>query len=205
MIAILNKKRLNTLFSSLLMLGDFVAIFLALFLSYEIRFHSNFFPTPLGTPSIENYLLPVLLIAVLLVLVMNAHNLYRPDPTKKFIDHGFSIFKSVGVTMLFVLAGTFFYRERSYSRSLIFITWVNLTILITFSRYLLGIFYKKEILPKTKKNELDTIQGIGEKTATELLQNFRSVKNIKTLTERELTKVIGASKARIVWAWFHQE
>ncbi len=57
----------------------------------------------------------------------------------------------------------------------------------------------------TIKNELDTIQGIGEKTATELLQNFRSVKNIKTLTERELTKVIGASKARIVWAWFHQE
>ncbi len=57
----------------------------------------------------------------------------------------------------------------------------------------------------TIKNELDAIQGIGEKTATELLQTFRSVKNIKTLTERELTKVIGASKARIVWAWFQKE
>ena len=151
MIALLNKKRLNAFFSSLLMLGDFVAIFLALFLSYEIRFHSNLFPTPLGAPSIENYFLPVIWIAVLLVLVMNTHNLYRPDPTKKFIDHGFSIFKSVGVTMLFVLAGTFFYRERAYSRSLIFITWVNLIILITFSRYLLSVFYKKRILPKTRK------------------------------------------------------
>ena len=133
------------------MLGDVVAIFLALFLSYEIRFHSKFFPTPLGTPSIENYFLPVLWIAALLVLVMNTHNLYRPDPTKKFIDHGFSIFKSVGVTMLFVLAGTFFYRERAYSRSLIFITWVNLIVLITFSRYLLSLFYKKRILPRTRK------------------------------------------------------
>ncbi|OGX01313.1 MAG: hypothetical protein A3I73_00190 [Omnitrophica bacterium RIFCSPLOWO2_02_FULL_45_16] len=151
MIALLNKKRLNIFFSSLLMAGDFAAIFLALFLSYEIRFHSNFFPTPLGTPSIANYFLPVLWIAVLLVLVMNTHNLYKSDPTKKFIDYGFSIFKSVGITMLFVLAGTFFYRERAYSRSLIFITWVNLVLLITFSRYILSIVYRKRILPKTKK------------------------------------------------------
>lgn len=151
MIALLNKKRLNIFFSSLLVAGDFAAIFLALFLSYEIRFHSSFFPTPLGTPSIANYFLPVLWIAVLLVLVMNTHNLYKPDPTKKFIDHGFSIFKSVGITMLFVLAGTFFYRERAYSRSLIFITWVNLVLLITFSRYVLNIFYIKNILPKTRK------------------------------------------------------
>jgi exopolysaccharide biosynthesis polyprenyl glycosylphosphotransferase len=151
MIALLNKKRLNTFFSSLLILGDFTAIFAALLFSYNIRFHSRFFSTPLGIPSIENYFLPVVWIAVLLVLVMNSLNLYRPDPTKKFIDYGFSIFKSVGMTMLFVLAGTFFYRERAYSRSLIFITWVNLVILITFSRYLLSIFYNRKILPKTKK------------------------------------------------------
>lgn len=151
MIALFNKKRISIFFSSLLMLGDFIAIFLALVLSYGIRFHSRFFPAPLGVPAIENYFLPVLWIALLLVLVMNTYNLYRPDPTKKFIDRVFSIFKSVGITMLFVLAGTFFYRERAYSRSLIFITWVNLIILITFSRYLLGVFYKSRILPKTRK------------------------------------------------------
>lgn len=57
----------------------------------------------------------------------------------------------------------------------------------------------------TFKNELEAIPGIGEKTATELLTEFRSVKNIKTLTERELTRVVGASKARIVWAYFNEE
>jgi exopolysaccharide biosynthesis polyprenyl glycosylphosphotransferase len=113
-----------------------------------------FFATPLGTPSINNYFLPILWISVLLVLVMNAHNLYRLDPTKRFIDYGFSIFKSVGITMLFVLAGTFFYRERSYSRSLIFITWVNLVMLVTFSRYLLSVLYRKRILPNTRKKIL---------------------------------------------------
>ncbi len=151
MITLLNKKRLNIFFSGLLMASDFIAIFTALLLSYKVRFHSKWFATPLGIPSIENYYFPVLWIAALLILVMNSQNLYRPDPTKKFIDHGFSIFKSVGITMLFVLAGTFFYRERAYSRSLIFITWLNLILLITFSRYILSIFYKKRILPKTRK------------------------------------------------------
>ncbi len=69
-----------------------------------------------------------------------------------------------------------------------------------------GITFHRQIRSKgTFKNELEGIAGIGEKTATELLKTFRSVKNIKTLTERELTKVIGASKARIVWSYFHNE
>lgn len=167
MLSILNKKRLNIFFSSLLMLGDFIAIFLALIASYEIRFHSELFPTPLGVPSLGHYYLPVLWIAVLLVLVMNTQNLYKADPTKKFIDYGFMIFKSVGITMLFVLAGTFFYRERAYSRSLIFITWLNLFFLITLSRYVLSIFYKKRILPKTKKR----IVIIGKPESMDLIKS----------------------------------
>ncbi len=57
---------------------------------------------------------------------------------------------------------------------------------------------------KLFKNELEEIEGIGEKKATDLLEAFRSVKNIKTLTERELTKVIGASKARVVWLHYNK-
>lgn len=69
-----------------------------------------------------------------------------------------------------------------------------------------GITFHRQTRSKgTIKNELEAIPGIGEKIATELLTQFRSVKNIKTLTERELTKVIGAAKARLVWAYFHQQ
>jgi excinuclease ABC subunit C len=67
-----------------------------------------------------------------------------------------------------------------------------------------GITFHRQVRSKgTIKNELEEIPGIGEKTATELLQTFRSVKNIKTLTERELTKAIGAAKARVVWDYFN--
>lgn len=67
-----------------------------------------------------------------------------------------------------------------------------------------GITFHRKIRSKgTFKNELEAIEGIGEKTATDLLKEFRSVKNIKTLTQRELTRVIGQSKARLVWGYFN--
>lgn len=69
-----------------------------------------------------------------------------------------------------------------------------------------GITFHRQLRSKgTIKNELEEIPGIGSKTATELLQHFRSVKNIKTLTQRELSKAIGASKARLVFQYFHPD
>lgn len=68
-----------------------------------------------------------------------------------------------------------------------------------------GITFHRQLRSKgTIKNELEEIPGIGEKTATDLLQEFKSVKKIKTLTERELTRIIGASKANIVWRYFNE-
>ena len=67
-----------------------------------------------------------------------------------------------------------------------------------------GISFHRQTRSKgTIKNELEEIPGVGEKIATELLKEFRSVKQIKSLTERELARVIGLSKARIVYAYFH--
>ena len=69
-----------------------------------------------------------------------------------------------------------------------------------------GITFHRQVRSKgTIKNDLEGIPGIGEKTSIDLLKAFRSVKNIKTLTERELTRVAGASKARIVYNYFHPE
>lgn len=66
-------------------------------------------------------------------------------------------------------------------------------------------FHRKTRSKGTIKNELETIPGIGEKIATQLLQEFRSIKNIATLTEREMTRIIGARKAALVYAHFHPE
>ncbi|HTO14919.1 MAG TPA: excinuclease ABC subunit UvrC [Edaphocola sp.] len=69
-----------------------------------------------------------------------------------------------------------------------------------------GITFHRDTRSKgTIKNELEDIPGIGKKTAETLLRRYRSVAKIKTMTERELTMTIGASKARVVWQWLHKE
>ena len=54
-------------------------------------------------------------------------------------------------------------------------------------------------------SELDDIKGIGPKTRDELLNALKSVKKIKEATMEMLTDTIGAAKAKIVYAYFHQE
>jgi len=48
------------------------------------------------------------------------------------------------------------------------------------------------------KNELENIEGIGEKTATVLLKHFKSVKRLKASNEAEIAAVVGVAKARII-------
>lgn len=47
---------------------------------------------------------------------------------------------------------------------------------------------------------LDSIKGIGEKTRTELLRHFHSLKRIREASEDEIASVVGAAKARILAA-----
>lgn len=52
-------------------------------------------------------------------------------------------------------------------------------------------------------SKLDDIKGIGPKTKDALLKKLKTVKHIKEADLQELTEVIGASKATIVYNYFH--
>ncbi|WP_212001347.1 excinuclease ABC subunit UvrC [Chitinophaga sp. HK235] len=66
-------------------------------------------------------------------------------------------------------------------------------------------FHRQKRSKGTFKNELETIKGIGQQTATQLLKTFRSVAKIKQLSEEDLTNEVGAAKAKLVWDHFHQK
>lgn len=59
-------------------------------------------------------------------------------------------------------------------------------------------FHKDKRSKRQTASELDTIKGIGDKTKTVLLREFKSVKRIREATTEELTKIIGESKARLI-------
>ncbi len=69
-----------------------------------------------------------------------------------------------------------------------------------------GITHHRKSLEKgTIKTALTDIKGIGKESAKSLLRHFKSVKRIKESSEDEIRKVIGASKAKMVYLHFHEK
>ncbi|MDD2577390.1 MAG: excinuclease ABC subunit UvrC [Bacteroidales bacterium] len=57
----------------------------------------------------------------------------------------------------------------------------------------------------TFRTQLTEIEGIGDITSRNLLLKFQSVKKISQTSLEELTNAIGASKAKIVYDYFHKD
>jgi len=53
-------------------------------------------------------------------------------------------------------------------------------------------------------SELDNIEGVGEKTRDKLLAEFKSVEQIKIKDLEDIEKIIGNSKAQLVWKYFNK-
>ncbi len=60
-----------------------------------------------------------------------------------------------------------------------------------------GITFHRDQRSKSALNSsIETIPGIGEKTMLTLIQHFKSVKRLKLASEKEISEVIGVSKAK---------
>ncbi len=60
-----------------------------------------------------------------------------------------------------------------------------------------GITFHRDKRSKSALNSsIDTIPGIGEKTMLSLIKHFKSVKRLKLATEKEISEVVGVSKAK---------
>ncbi|MEO0900931.1 MAG: helix-hairpin-helix domain-containing protein, partial [Bacteroidota bacterium] len=52
-------------------------------------------------------------------------------------------------------------------------------------------------------SELESIEGVGKKTAEQLLKDFKSVKRIKEATVESLAETVGMAKAKKIYKSFH--
>ena len=59
-------------------------------------------------------------------------------------------------------------------------------------------FHRDKRSNRQVASALDTIKGIGEKTKTALLKEFKSVKRIKEASLEDIAAVVGEAKAKIV-------
>jgi excinuclease ABC subunit C len=67
-----------------------------------------------------------------------------------------------------------------------------------------GITHHRDKRSKSALNStIETIPGIGEKTMLTLLKHFKSVKRLKLATEKEISDVIGVSKAKKISEFYN--
>jgi len=57
-------------------------------------------------------------------------------------------------------------------------------------------FHRDKRSQSALNSSIESIPGIGEKTMLALIQHFKSVKRLKLATEREISEVVGVSKAK---------
>jgi len=65
-------------------------------------------------------------------------------------------------------------------------------------------FHRNQRSKGTFKTELEQIPGIGPGTIAQLLKAFKSVKNIKLQSEKDLAAEVGANRAAIVYQYLHK-
>ncbi|HMN32499.1 MAG: excinuclease ABC subunit C [Chitinophagaceae bacterium] len=66
-------------------------------------------------------------------------------------------------------------------------------------------FHRKTRSKGIIKNELEQINGIGEKISASLLSHFKSVSNIKKADLNSLEQIVGSAKAKIVFKYFKNQ
>lgn len=66
-------------------------------------------------------------------------------------------------------------------------------------------FHREKRSKHALHSELDDIRGIGPKTKELLIKELKSIKRIKTTDLQTLTKIIGSSKGKILYEYFHKQ
>jgi Undecaprenyl-phosphate glucose phosphotransferase len=118
-------KRHSQFLESVLFLFDLTVICACWIASYHLRFLEGLAPVDKGVPPLDIYLWLLLPIVTVWGLSFRAFNLYRPRRMGSHVAEFFDIAKANTLSVLVLVAFTFFLREPEYSR-LVFLYFVTL-------------------------------------------------------------------------------
>lgn len=64
-------------------------------------------------------------------------------------------------------------------------------------------FHKQRRSKSQTQSELDQIPGVGEKSKTDLLRAFKSIKRLKEANLEDIQQIVGTNRGSIVYKYFH--
>ena len=133
----------SQIYSTVIIFLNSIAVALAWLFAYLTRFELELFSPAIKTPGDIMYLyslLPIWLVFYASSRVLgHSQVLNRHAPTSEY----FSILKLTSLSVLILTAGTFFYRDFSYSRIMTVYFWIFCNIFLLFSHQLVRFFYKR--------------------------------------------------------------
>jgi Undecaprenyl-phosphate glucose phosphotransferase len=107
-----------------LVTGDALAVTIALFAAFAVRFWVDLIPTPLGVPPFAPYLDLLLPLVPLHALSLRAVGLYEYRHERTKADEAFVVVQGATLATLLLVASTFFVRPSfSYSRWFVVLFW----------------------------------------------------------------------------------
>ncbi|MCK4851562.1 MAG: undecaprenyl-phosphate glucose phosphotransferase [Candidatus Omnitrophica bacterium] len=112
--------------SLILVLGDILAINAGFLFSYWLRFNSGLLKVVYGIPHVSQYVKVLPVLTVILVFLMRSEKLYSVKARLSIVDEFFLIVRAATAGIMIFMAGTFIYREYSFSRGMLFILWLFL-------------------------------------------------------------------------------
>jgi Undecaprenyl-phosphate glucose phosphotransferase len=132
---------------------DVIAILIAYYISYQVRFFTPFnkiFPITEGIPELRSYLLFAIITIPIWIVIFQQNKLYKLNRNVFVFDEFFQIFKCVTISIIFSIGIIFFFvRSFSFSRIVFVLIWLDSTLLILFLRYfalkLEKTFYNKRV------------------------------------------------------------
>lgn len=156
---------------SLITIGmDAAIVIAAYFFAYWFRFSGKFVSVQ-DIPPFSQYVKAILVIAPTLLFVFRIYHLYSVRSPLSQIDEFFTVIKATSVVFLIFMAVTFAYRDFTYSRVVIVVTWLISIVGILIMRNRIRAIERNE----RKKKGFDTkllIIGINRNTR-KLVKRFQ--------------------------------
>ena len=133
----------SQVYSTVVIFFNSVAVALAWLFAYLTRFELELFSPAIKTPGEIMYLyslLPIWLVFYASSRILgHSQLLKRHTPTSEY----FSILQLTSLSVLILTAGTFFYRDFSYSRIMTVYFWIFCNMFLLFSHQLVRLFIKE--------------------------------------------------------------
>jgi exopolysaccharide biosynthesis polyprenyl glycosylphosphotransferase len=153
------------------MLGDIFTINLGFLFSYWLRFNSGIFKVVYGIPHVSQYFAVFPVLTIILVFLMRSDKLYSVRVRLSIVDEFFTIVRSVTIGILIFMAATFLYREYSFSRGMLIISWFVLILFIGSWRFL---FNRVQFTLRSRREKTRNLLIIGDGSMVERLVNHIS-------------------------------